>query len=60
MQTFTRNKKGKAEAGGGCHDDDVLMAGIGLKQLATATTLRSEARPRQVPNDGWKPRERWS
>jgi hypothetical protein len=60
MQTFIRNKKGKAEAGGGCHDDDVLMAGIGIKQLSSATMLRSEVRARQLPNDGWKPLERWS
>ena len=57
MQTFVRNKRGKDEAASGRHDDDVMMAGIGLYCLSQATFYREEVRKRSKPAD-WDQWER--
>jgi hypothetical protein len=55
MRTFVVNDKGKAEASGGNHDDDVLSLAMGLTCLPAASAYPTEAEIRKgVPDE-----ERW-
>lgn len=47
MRTFVKNKEGKYEAAPNCHDDDVMMLGIGLQTLGSAHRMRERPRLRK-------------
>lgn len=49
LRTFVRDAKGKYQASSGRHDDDVMAAGIALKNLPSATLMREEVRQRRGP-----------
>lgn len=55
MQTFIVNAKGRAEARGSCHDDDVLNTCMAVATIDSATRLTERHRKRQGPVD----RDRW-
>lgn len=44
LSTFVRNRSGKAEGAPGCHDDDVIMLGLGVKTQASWTRYKEPAR----------------
>lgn len=56
LKTFVRDSKGKATAGGGAHDDDVLSGGIGIKTLEFATMYHEQvvALPDAPDEDSWR------
>lgn len=55
MQTFVVNAKGRSEARGSCHDDDVLNFCMAAATIESATTLTERHRKRQGPID----RDKW-
>jgi hypothetical protein len=51
LESFCINKKGRAEALKGSHDDDVMSAGIGLCCVEQATRYRNRIQDLPLPRD---------
>ena len=51
MRNFIVNAKGRAEAAGGKHDDDIMALAIGVQLLGFATPWREVQRAAWLPPD---------